>query len=128
MTTVREFRVAVTVADFDAALKLYRDTFGMPLVESWDTQEGRGAVLELPRATLELLDVEHSHWVDESEVGRRLGQHVRFALEVEDVVAAGREVSEAGPEPVAPVAHTPWGHLNLRMKTTDGMQLTLFQT
>jgi uncharacterized glyoxalase superfamily protein PhnB len=72
--------------------------------------------------------VDQAQFVDVTEVGRRTGQRVRFAVQVEDVVAAGRELSEAGVEPVAPVKKTPWGDMNLRVKSRDGMQLTLFQT
>lgn len=127
MPHVREFRISVTVPDLDAALALYRDAFGLEVLDSWAREDGRGVILSLPAATLVLLDVDQAHFVDVVEVGRRTGQRVRFAVEVEDVVSAGRELSEAGAEPVAPVTKTPWGDTNLRVVSRDGMQLTLFQ-
>ena len=43
--SVHGLRVALTVADFDAALRLFRDGFGLPVVQQWTVGEGRGIVL-----------------------------------------------------------------------------------
>jgi catechol 2,3-dioxygenase-like lactoylglutathione lyase family enzyme len=128
MTTspVRELRVAVTVEDYEQALRFYRDALGLPVVEDWSTPSGSGAVLDAGRATLELLSVDQAELVDRVEVGRRSAGPVRLALEVEDSVETAERLADAGAEQLAPPVVTPWSHRNVRLRAPDGMQLTLF--
>jgi catechol 2,3-dioxygenase-like lactoylglutathione lyase family enzyme len=123
---VRELRVAMTVADYEQALAFYRDALGLPVLESWDTDEGRGAVLDAGRATLELLSADQTELVDRIEVGEPTSEPIRFALEVEDSVAAAGRLVAAGAEEVGGPVVTPWNHRNVRVRAPDGMQLTLF--
>jgi catechol 2,3-dioxygenase-like lactoylglutathione lyase family enzyme len=78
---VSEFRLALTVDDFDAALAFYRDALGLPQLEAWESADGRVVILDAGRATLELLDPRHAAAVDEIEVGRRAAGSVRVALQ-----------------------------------------------
>jgi predicted enzyme related to lactoylglutathione lyase len=128
MPPVRELRFAFIVEDYDAAVRLYRDVFGLETIQELDEQGGRGVILRLPAATLELLDTDHGRMVDDVEVGRWLGERVRIAVEVDDLEEAGRAVAGAGAEQVAPAVETPWGDRNQRFRTRDGMQLTLFRS
>ena len=124
---VRELRVALTVDDYEEALRLYRDALGLPVVEEWATENGSGAILDAGRATLELLTREQTDLVDEVEAGRRgLSGPVRLALEVEDSVAAAERLAAGGAERLADPVVTPWRHRNVRLRAPDGMQLTLF--
>jgi catechol 2,3-dioxygenase-like lactoylglutathione lyase family enzyme len=128
MRPVHELRVAVTVEDYEQALRFYRDALGLPLVESWDDGDGRaGAVLDAGRATLELLSVAQTELVDEVEVGERgVSGPVRLALEVDDSAATATALADAGAEFVGDPVVTPWGHRNVRLRAPDGLQLTLF--
>jgi lactoylglutathione lyase len=123
---VRELRVALTVSDYEQALAFYRDTLGLPVVESWDTDEGGGAVLDAGSATLELLSPGQSDVVDRVEVGERTSGPVRLALEVEDSAETAKRLVNAGAERVGEPVVTPWNHRNVRVRAPDGMQLTLF--
>lgn len=125
---VLELRVAVTVEDYEEALRFYRDGLGLPVEEAWDRPDGRGAVLGVERATLELLSIEMAETVDRIEAGERVSGKVRLALQVEDPEAAGRRVGAAGAELVRGPVETPWGDTNVRVRAPDGMQLTLFAT
>ena len=50
---VRELRVAVTVEDYDGALRFYRDVLGMPQQEAYDgDDDARVVILDAGRATL----------------------------------------------------------------------------
>ncbi|CUR62504.1 conserved hypothetical protein [metagenome] len=123
---VHELRITLTVDDFDAAVRLYRDALGLPEVADWSSDRGRVLLLDAGRATLELFDEAQAAMVDELEVGRRVSGKVRFALQVPDADAAAEELVGAGASRVADAVDTPWGDRNARVAAPDGMQLTLF--
>jgi lactoylglutathione lyase len=123
---VRELRVALTVDDYQEALRFYRDALGLPVVEEWDDPEGAGAVLDAGRATLEVLSTSQAELVDRVEVGERVAGPVRLALEVDDSAATADSLAAAGAELIAGPVVTPWSHRNVRLRAPDGMQLTLF--
>lgn len=126
MTEVHEFRITLTVDDFDAAVRLYRDALGLPEVADWSSEQGRVLLLDAGRATLELFDEAQAATVDALEVGERVSGKVRFALRVPDADAAAESLVAAGATVVAPGVDTPWGDRNARVAAPDGMQLTLF--
>lgn len=123
---VHELRITLTVDDFDAAVRLYRDALGLPEVADWSSDRGRVLLLDAGRATLELFDEAQAAMVDDLEVGRRVSGKVRLALQVPDADAAATTLVAAGATAVAPAAETPWGDRNARVAAPDGMQLTLF--
>lgn len=123
---MRELRLAVTVEDYERALAFYRDVLGLPVVESWDTPSGSGAILDAGRATLELLSQKQAELVDHIEVGERVAGPVRLALEVADSEQTAGELVAGGAELLAQPVVTPWSHRNVRLRAPDGMQLTLF--
>jgi methylmalonyl-CoA/ethylmalonyl-CoA epimerase len=126
MTEVSEFRITLTVDDFDAAVRLYRDALGLPQLEDWSSDQGRVLLLDAGRATLELFDQAQAAMVDDLEVGERVSGKVRFALRVGDADEAAATLTAAGATSVAPAVDTPWGDRNARVAAPDGMQLTLF--
>ena len=126
MTDVTELRVALTVANFDEAVALYREALGLEQVGDWSSPDGRVVVLAAGRATLELFDEAQAETVDRIEAGRRVSGAVRLALEVPDSEATARRLVAAGAAEVAPPVTTPWGDRNVRVCAPDGMQLTLF--
>lgn len=126
MTDVTELRLALTVADVDAALAFYRDALGLEQVADWSSEAGRVVLLQAGRATLELLDEAQAETVDSIEAGRRVTGTVRLALEVADSEETARRLVAAGAEEVAAPVTTPWGDRNARVRAPDGMQLTLF--
>ncbi len=126
MSAVQEFRITLTVDDFEAAIRLYRDALGLPEVADWSSDEGRVLLLDAGRATLELFDERQAAMVDDLEVGERVSGKVRFALQVPDADSTAASLVEAGARAVAPAVVTPWGDRNARIAAPDGMQLTLF--
>jgi catechol 2,3-dioxygenase-like lactoylglutathione lyase family enzyme len=103
VSTPRELRFAFVLDDVDGTLHLFRDVFGLRVIEHLERDGGRGAILEVPAATLELFDVRHGDAIDAIEVGRPLGERVRIAVRVDDVDTGSRVVAEAGAEPLAGV-------------------------
>ena len=119
-------RVVLTVPDFDEGVTFYRDALGLEQLADWTGEDGRVILLDAGRATIELFDERQAESVDRIEAGRRVSGSVRLAFEVGDLDGARQRLLDAGAsaeaEPVAP----PWGGRNARLRTPDGMQLTLF--
>src|SRR5579859_207372 len=123
---VRELRVALTVADFDRAVALYRDGLTLPVVKEWGDGEGRGVVLAAGRATLELLDRADAEHTDAVEAGQRVSGPVRLALEVPDVTRAAERLAAHGAGALREPVHTTWGNYTQRIQMPDGMQISLY--
>lgn len=124
--SVFELRVALTVDDYDRVVAFYRDGLGLDPGEIW-TDMGRGQIFSAGRATLEVFDPQHSESVDRLEVGRRVSGQIRFAFEVPDVRAAVERALQYGAKLVHEPILTPWNHLNARLESPEGLQITLFQ-
>ena len=124
----REVRFVLVVEDYEAAAHLYRDVFGLEVLMDLEGDGGKGLILKVPTATLELADAEHGEIVDEIEVGRRVEDRIRIAVEVDALADAVDAVAQTGAEPMAGAVTTPWGDRNQRFRAKDGLQLTLFQS
>jgi hypothetical protein len=128
MSLAHELRFAFIFDDYGAALHLFRDVFGLATLEDLDQQGGRGVILQVPSATLEVFDRAYGRHVDHVEVGRPLDSRVRIAVKVDDLAEATQSVQASGVTPLADPVDTPWGDRNRRFTTSDGLQLTLFQS
>jgi catechol 2,3-dioxygenase-like lactoylglutathione lyase family enzyme len=125
-TGAHELRVSLTVRDYDAARRFFRDALGLAEVESWDASPGRGIVLAAGQATLELLDEDEAARVDDLEVGRRISGPIRLAIGVDDSAATANRLEAAGAAVLAPAKPMPWGDVNARVRAPEDVQLTLF--
>lgn len=127
--SIREVRIVLTVERFDEVVQFYRDRLGLPVVEQWQTAEGRGVILTLGQhTTLELFDASQAVFVDQMEVGKRVSGPVRLALSVEDVEAGIEMFQQAGARVLSSPKMMPWGDCNARVEPPDGMQITIYQT
>jgi catechol 2,3-dioxygenase-like lactoylglutathione lyase family enzyme len=125
---VIQFRVALTVSDFDKALSFFRDALGLPVLQEWPSAEGRGAVLSVREAVLEVLDQNHAAFVDGIEAGRRVSGQVRFAFQVSNLEEAMAAARASGAQLVRGPVGTPWKDVIARFTGPDGLQVTLFQS
>ena len=123
---VRELRLVVTATDYEAALRFYRDVLGLREQGTFTANGGSVTILEAGRATLEINDPRYAEYIDEVEVGRRVGRHIRVAFEVEDTPAVTAELVDAGAELVAEPTVTPWDSLNSRLEGPGQLQLSIF--
>lgn len=122
-----EMRLVVTAADYDEALRFYRDVLGLPERAAFSSPDGRVTILEAGVATLEIADGNQADFIDRIEVGRRVAGHIRVAFEVDDAVGLTRTLEAAGAQVLAEATRTPWNSLNARLEAPAGLQLTLFQ-
>ena len=125
---VLQMRLVVEAADYDEALRFYRDVLGADVELQIHGDAGeKVTILDVGRATLELSNPAQVDLIDRVEVGRRVSPHLRVAFEVTDTEASTRDLVDAGAELVAPATYTPWDSLNSRLQGPGGLQLTLFQ-
>lgn len=99
MIPVRELRFILVTDDYEWAAHLYREVFGLEVLMDLDEQAGRGVILKVPAATLELVDVHHERMVDELEAGRPLDHRARVAVQVDELADAARRSRPAEPRP-----------------------------
>jgi uncharacterized damage-inducible protein DinB/predicted enzyme related to lactoylglutathione lyase len=123
-TGAGELRVSLTAADFDTLRRFYRDVVGLEEAKAWE-EHGNGVIFDVGRATLELLDEQHTAHVDEIETGQRTGDRIRLAIQVPDTAEAAARLTRGGAD-VGEPRMTPWGDLNARVRPPEGPQLTLF--
>jgi len=126
MGDVQELRLVLTVPDFEAAVALYRDALGLEQLADWSEGDGKIVLLNCGRATLELVNEVHADTIDQIEVGQRVSGPVRIAFEVADSARTADRLVEAGGERLAGPVNTPWDDRNVRIRTPEDMQLTLF--
>jgi lactoylglutathione lyase len=126
MTDVKQLRLVLTVPDFDAAVRFYRDALGLDVEAVWSSEGGHVVLLSAGRATLELVDQAHAAEIDRIEVGRRVAGPVRVAFEVDDSETLATSLVEAGATLVGGPVTTPWNDRNVRLEAPGGTQLTLF--
>lgn len=125
---VAELRVALTTEDYERVVAFYRDGLGLDPAALWTNDEGgRGQMFHAGRAALEVFDPSYAASVDEIEVGRRVSGQVRFCFEVADIHAAVARAQEYGAVLEHEPMLTPWNDLNARLRSPDGLQITLFQ-
>jgi catechol 2,3-dioxygenase-like lactoylglutathione lyase family enzyme len=126
---VLQLRVVLQVDDFDDALAFYRDILGLPqdVVYPGEGADGRVALLEAGRATLELVNDAQAKRIDELEVGTSFSPpQIRLAFEVSETAAITNDLVAAGARLVAAPTETPWRSLNSRLEGPGDVQLTLF--
>ena len=124
--TINEFRVALTVDDFERLTAFYRDGLGLEPGDLW-TDGGQGQVFWAGRAALEIFDPQYAAGVDQIEVEKRISGPIRFAFEVPDIQQALQRALEYGAILIHEPVLTPWNDRSVRIQSPDGLQITLYE-
>ncbi|MDG4781111.1 VOC family protein [Micromonospora sp. WMMD961] len=125
---VRQLRLVVEAADYDAAVAFFRDALGLPEEAAFvGDGDARVMILDAGRATLEIANPAQKRMIDEVEVGRQVAPRMRVAFEVDDAEATTARLVAAGASEVAPPTRTPWQSLNSRLDAPAGLHITVFQ-
>lgn len=123
---VFELRAALTAEDFDSLVAFYRDGLGLEPGDMWN-EHGRGQLFHSGKAIIEILDKEHTTYVDAIEVGHRVSGQIRFTFQVSDIHTTVENARQYDPTVVSEPTLTPSYDLNARIESPDGFQITLFQ-
>ena len=130
---VTQLRLVVETEDFEAALEFYRDSLGLPELESYEGDgEAKVSILSIPTATLELSNPAQVRLIDSVEVGREgvsrpYPLSIRVAFEVADAAATTTALESGGATVIAPPTETPWRSLTARLEAPGGLQITAFE-
>jgi len=124
---ILEFRIALTVAEFERSVKFYCEGLGIEPAAIWNNDGGQALMLNMGNATLEIFDEKQAQVIDQLEAEKRVSGQIRFALQVPDLKVAMERLLAHGATLVHPPVTTPWGDYNVRLADPDGMQITLFQ-
>jgi catechol 2,3-dioxygenase-like lactoylglutathione lyase family enzyme len=127
ITPITEMRLAITSRDYERLLQFYCTGLGLEPAQIWNNEQGKGLILDLGMATLELFDEEQAQTIDRIEAGRRISGQVRIAFQVPNLEAATKRLLAIGAILVHEPVITPWGDTNVRFQDPDGLQITLFQ-
>jgi lactoylglutathione lyase len=128
MRRVLQMRLVVEAADYEDAVRFYRDVLGAAEELQLHGDDGeRVTILDVGRATLEISSPEQVDMIDRVEVGRRISPALRVAFEVADATAVTEQLVGAGAELLAPPTRTPWESLNARLDAPGGLQITVFE-
>ncbi len=111
--------VRVFVRDWEAAVRFYRDTLGMPPLRieprfGWAEFDTGGCSLAVERLA-----------EDDEEARELVGRYVGVSLRVADIEATHRELRERGVEFLAPAGRQPWGGVLAHLRDPEGNVLTL---
>lgn len=121
-------RVALTTREYASLVEFFGEGLGLRPAQSWTHDDGHGVLFDMGGGSLEVFDEAYARYVDGVEVGRSVGGAVRLAIQVPDVAAAVARLVAHGGTLVHPPVATPWGDLNARVASPDGLQVTLFQS
>ncbi|MET7709515.1 VOC family protein [Micromonospora sp. NPDC005413] len=125
---VRQLRLVVEAADYEAAVAFYRDALGLPEEAAFSGDgDAQVMILEAGRATLEIANPAQKRMIDEVEVGRQVAPRIRVAFEVDDAEATTTRLVAAGASEIAPPTRTPWQSLNSRLDAPADLQITVFE-
>jgi len=124
---VLHLRVALTTSEYTSLVEFFGGGLGMDPTESWMHEGGHGSLFEMGGGSLEIFDESYARHIDDIEVGRHVSGSLRLALRVPDVRAAVGRLLERGGTLVHPPVLTPWGDLNARVESPNGLQVTLYE-
>jgi catechol 2,3-dioxygenase-like lactoylglutathione lyase family enzyme len=127
ISPITEMRVTLTSSDYDRLLNFYCAGLGLEPAQIWNNEQGKGLILNLGIATMELFDEAQAQTVDQIEVGQRISGQIRFALQVPDLKSAIDRLLAHGATMVHQPVLTPWGDTIVRFQDPNGIQITLFQ-
>ena len=102
-------RTVIRAYDLERSIEFYRDKLGLPLIQSWDREDGAGYLLDAGGGVIELLgktpgDAARGGWDFIMPVAK-----YDILFEVGSVQAAYDALKAQGLEPTGPPETTSWG-------------------
>jgi catechol 2,3-dioxygenase-like lactoylglutathione lyase family enzyme len=115
-------RVLLRPRDLDASVAFYEGRLGLARYREWGHAPHRGVVYFLGGGYLELTETPPQSPRPPAPQGFRLW------LQVADLAATHRELTDAGVTVDAAPARMPWGLLEMTLHDPDGVELVVIET
>lgn len=125
---LKELRLVLTVDNLDEVIDFYKNHVGLKESLAWDSETGKGIILEAGKASLELVDRRHKDFIDKMEVGKTgVSGDVRIALNFgTHMYEKSQYLLQHGANPLGKLTKAPWSNI-MRIADPAGMQITLFE-
>jgi glyoxylase I family protein len=119
-------KMIVCCRDLPASRRFYADVLGLPVVEEWDQEEGKGCIVAVGDAQLELCEVPPS-WEGYRPAYDQTVANDKVALQLRTDSVSDWVQRLAGRWEFEPPIDRPWGHRYLYLRDPDGLKVALFE-
>jgi len=89
---IRQFRVVVRARDFERSIHFYGEVLGLPRIQSWDREDGRGALYQAGTAIVEVRGRAHDAGDDRDEAFDYTGPSQKLTITL--IVPSAEKVYE----------------------------------
>ena len=90
---IRQFRVILRAHDFDRTCRFYGETLSLPRLQSWDRENGRGALYQAGSGAIEVIGRAHGGEAGRDESFDYQGPHQKLSV-VLNVASAEKAYEE----------------------------------
>ncbi|BDI23764.1 VOC family protein [Herbiconiux sp. L3-i23] len=122
---VSQLRVVIEAPDFDAATAFYRDALGLDQLMGYRNANGAQLVLDVGRATIELV---HPELDGSGALSDPPAPKVRLVFQTQDVKSTIAALEEGGAERLDKEEPSAGHSISARMIGPDHMPLAVFQS
>ena len=110
-------RILLHPVDLERSRAFYRDSLGLAIYREFGVGHTRGTVFFLGSGFLEV----------SKSSSERAGPNISYWLQVRDVVAAHRELVEAGVTVLRAPEREPWGLIEMWIEDPDGVRIAVIE-
>jgi lactoylglutathione lyase len=119
-------KMIVCCRDFDASRRFYSEVLNLPVVEEWDQAEGKGCIVAVGEAYLELCEVPES-WPGFDPAYDEPVVNDKVALQLETPSVADWAERLRNRWDFDPPVERPWGHRYLYLRDPDGLRIAFYE-
>jgi len=119
-------KMIVCCRDLDASRRFYTEVLELPVVEEWDQEEGKGCIVVIGHAQLELCEVPAS-WEGFDAAYEQPVANDKVALQLRTPSVAAWAERLRGRWAFDPPVDRPWGHRYLYLRDPDGLRVALYE-
>lgn len=119
-------KMIVCCRDLRESRRFYTEVLGLTVVEEWDQTEGKGCIVAVGDALLELCQVPET-WQGFDPAYEEPVANDKVALQMKTPSVADWVDRLRGRWPFDPPVDRPWGHRYLYLRDPDGLRVGLYE-
>ena len=130
MSSLRLLKTVIRTRDFERSRDFYTSVLGLPLVDEWDQDDDRGAIVGLGddahSGQIEISATpESSARYDDAQANEVVNDKLEIQIETDSVELWVARL--AGRWPVEGPIDRPWGQRYLWLRDPDGVRIALYE-